>query len=573
MIEEFLAGQLKKAADQIQPGFACPDFSVEIPKNQGYGDYASNISFALAPVLKKKPVEIAEQLIHKLNAQTFPYNGAKVAFYTCQAVGGFINFFLSPEYLMAILAKVDGSYGRCKDPQGRKILLEFVSANPTGPLHIGHGRWAVIGDVLANLLAYTGQKVTREFYVNDTGGQIDRFLASLAAHLESRAVPEDGYKSDYVKEVAVRLKPFYETAHNKGQLTQPKFMADFKRSALAEVLKDQKKTLADFRLKFDSWISEEKFHKKGEVKKILNKFTRSGWTYEAEGAVWFKSSQLGDEKDRVLVRTGGEPTYFLADIAYHNDKIKRGYQKLIDIWGADHHGYEPRLRAAVKVLTKGQKSGLEFKVIIGQLVNLFRAGEPVKMSKRTGEIVTLDEVIEEIGVDAARFMLLQKSADVMMDFDLAKAKEQTDENPVYYVQYAHARISSIWRNLQPIFDAAKKTAPPELARLDWPDFVVKMALKEKTEYWNRITDYETELWKKLAAFPDEIKAAAAHLETHRLTYYLRELAATFHSFYQHCRVITNGQINYWSRAWLVLATRQVFANALGILNVNAPDKM
>lgn len=573
MIEEFLAEQLNKAADQLQPGLAVPRFSVEIPKNKGYGDYASNIAFALAPVLKKRPVEIAEQLTQKLNAQVWPHEGEKVAYYTCQAISGFINFFLAPEYLMAILEKVDAGFGRVRTKKPDLTLLEFVSANPTGPLHIGHGRWAVIGDVLANLLEYTGQKVTREFYINDTGGQIERLLATIVAHLEGTPLPEDGYKGEYVREIALRLKNIYESAKKRRAEKKPRFQKEFQRLVLAEILRDQKKTLTDFRLRFDSWISEERFHKKGEVKKTLAKLTQAGWTYEAENAVWFKSSQLGDEKDRVLVRTGGVPTYFLTDIAYHADKIKRGFDRLIDIWGADHHGYEPRLRAAVKVLNEKLKAKTEFKVIIGQLVNLFRAGEPVRMSKRTGEIVTLDEVIEEIGVDAARFLLLQKSADVMMDFDLAKAKEQTEENPVYYVQYAHARISSIWRNLEPLVNEARKKAAPELAKLSWRDFVIKKARAEKTEYWNKIGNHETELWKKLASFPDEVKEAAESLEAHRLTYYLRELASVFHSFYQHCRVMTNGQVNYWSRAWLVLATRQVFANALGLLGVNAPEKM
>jgi arginyl-tRNA synthetase len=505
------------------------EINVEIPKNQKFGDYTSGCAFSIAKNNNTTP-DLVASTYKKISAQ-IPSS------FIVNAQGPYPNAFIKNEVLWAEILKIDNQYGRNSLGKGSLILLEFVSANPTGPLHIGHGRWAALGDSLGRILEASGYRLTREFFINDLGGQVEMLAKSVAAVKEGKEIPPDGYHGQYLQELAQKVKS--------------KDLEKIKRESISLLLAEQKKVLEKFRVKFDSWFSEEKLHQSEEIKQTLSLLKESGHTYEKDGALWFKSTDFGDDKDRVLERGDGRPTYFLSDIAYHWDKIKRGFNQLVNIWGADHHGYVPRLSAAVGCLPAEKKPGL--KIIIGQLVSLFRSGEPVRMSKRTGDMITLEEVLDEIGVDAARYLLVRTSANTHLDFDLDLAKKHSDDNPVYYVQYAHARICSIFEKQK-----EKNIFPSE----------VPADVKYEFNQWER------DLMKKLISWPDELEVAAKNLEPQRLPRFAEELATVFHVFYHNCCVLDAHQPEQTAvRLQLSRATKNVLAFIFNLLGVEAPVRM
>ncbi|GBR76555.1 arginyl-tRNA synthetase [Candidatus Termititenax persephonae] len=483
------------------------------PKNLDYGDYATNIALRLAKTRQKAPQVIAQELLEKLREKTTDY--------TFTEINGFINVRISDQTLFAELAKINPDYAKPDNLVPEKILLEYVSANPTGPLHIGHGRWAVIGDILARTLAYCGHQVTKEFYINDAGKQIANFVDSVNAARQNQPPPADGYHGAYIAELA-RLD---------GDPVQT--MLDW-----------QKTTLKNIRTEFDNWFSEKTLHASGAVEQALAILQPQ--TYVQDGSLWFKSTDYGDDKDRVLIKSNGEKTYFTADIAYHKNKLDRGFTRLINIWGADHHGYIARVRAAIQALTGSSAQPL--RVILGQLVNLYRGGELVKMSKRTGEMITLQEVLAEIGTDAARYFLAMRSADTALDFDLALAKEQSSDNPVYYVQYAHARICSILRQADASLDSPPSAAP-------------------------KLHPAERLLILKIIRLPDELESVAADYAIQRLCAYAQELAALFHNFYHECKVISEDRQATAQRLSIIRGTQAVLKIVFNLLAIEAPEKM
>lgn len=486
---------------------------VEYPENQDYGHYASPVAMGLARELKKSPRVIAEE-IYVLIHQHEMFSKVEIA------GPGFLNFFLSDRYLASKLKEIfdTDDFGRNNSLSGQHILLEYISANPTGPLHIGHGRWAAVGDSLSRLLKFSGADVFREFYVNDAGVQIGHLRASVEALQNNVEVPEDGYKGSYVQELADQVK---KTGEDPEVLMQ----------------ESQAQTLKIFRTEFDLWFSEKSLHQGTTMKDALEEISQKNASYWSDEALWFKSTEHGkDDKDRVIIKGNGEYTYFASDIAYHRNKIQRGFPILINILGFDHHGYVERVQAAVKVL------GGELTVLLGQMVNLFRNGEPIRMSKRTGDMITLDEVIEEIGTDATRYFLLRRPMNSTVDFDLETAKNSTDDNPVFYVQYAHARIASIIRN-------AKKQA----------------------QFQNFTDDYERALLLETIKFEDLILEVSQSYDLHKIPVYLEELASVYHRFYRHCRII--GEEQESTRLALCVATQKILGIGLDLLGVFAPEKM
>ena len=531
-----IASALKKA--QLEE---ISSWSINKSPQKKFGDYATNVALIAAEYAKKKPREVAQMI-----AENIPLVDSRKLIEKVEIAGpGFINLFVSHEYLYKILNQViqqGPGYGKSKVGEGRRVLLEFVSANPTGPLHIGHGRWAAIGDSLANILDAAGFKTSREFYVNDRGKQIQLLVESVKARTENRAIPDGGYGGEYVKHLAARVRV--------GGTFSPVETLNF-------ILEGQKQTLENLHVKFDHWFSEQEMHAKGEVQEALELLKKLKHTYEKEGALWFKSTDFGDDKDRVLVKSDGELTYFASDVAYHMDKYKRGFDHIINIFGADHHGYVARLKAAVQGLGFDVS---RFEVIIGQLVSLYRGKEQVRVSKRTGEMITLEEVIEEIGIDAARYFLIMRGADTHLDFDLELAKKTTLDNPVYYVQYAHARICSIFRE-------AADRGYKALVRAQ------NFALVRTQDFAFLTDESELDLIRKIADFPDEIAEAALARLPHRLTTYVQELVTIFHSYYHKCRVLGDDKELSCARLALCEATRIVIKNTLNLLGVSAPDKM
>lgn len=494
------------------------DFKVNVPPRKELGDYASNIAILCGRKLGQNPLKLAEKIAQKVKEIDKGKTFSKVEF----AGPGFVNFFLTGNFLQQSILdiqKQDHSWGYRSKGEGERVLLEFVSANPTGPLHVGHGRWAVVGDVIGRLLKAAGCDVATEFYVNNIGAQVEKLEASVKARREGKAVPEGGYGGAYVGEVA-------------GETRDE--MLDY-------LLQQQKKTLADLKVSFNKWFFESELHNKDKVRWAIEKLHDLGVTFEEEGAMWFKSQALGDDKNRVLTREDGRPTYFAADIAYHLGKFERGYDRLIDIWGTDHHGYVGRLKAAMKVLRQPVE---KLEIIIGQLVTLYRGKEAVRMSKRTGEMITLREVIDEIGSDATRFFFSATDVNSHLDFDLELAKKKSHENPVYYVQYAHARICSILNKSE----VQCPTSNVDLSSLIHPA--------------------ERELMFKLQTWPDVVAEAARLRHPHRITEYGKELAAIFHSFYEKCRVLGNP-----ARLALVNASRITLRNVLELLGIAAPESM
>jgi arginyl-tRNA synthetase len=491
------------------------EYSLEVPNNTTYGDYATNLPLKLARPLKKAPKLIAQEFIEKFKKNSDRYEFSEL--------NGFINIKVNDKLLFTEMLGIEKSFGNSNLGKGTKVLIEYVSANPTGPLHIGHGRWAAIGDTLARVLKKCGYQIHREFYVNDIGNQIQNYLRSINAVKNDQPIPEDGYHGHYIKDLA------------KINNDPVEYMKEHQRQVLKNV-----------GVEFDKWFSEKSL--KDELSKILCFLKEKNLTYEKDSAIWFKSSEYGDDKDRVLVKSDGEKTYFLSDIAYHKNKLDRGFTKLINIWGADHHGYVSRVKAAISAIKGIPKDDNTLDVIIGQLVNLFRDGQPVRLSKRTGDIITLEEVAEEIGTDATRYFLARYSTDTTLDFDLTLAKQRSNDNPVYYVQYAHARICSILRQ-------------PEVQNIKSSPRFIKLEPTERN------------LILKLMRFPEELELIANTYAIHRLTAFAEETAKLFHVFYHECRVISDDEQTTVNRLTLIKAVKTVLAIILELLGVSAPEKM
>jgi arginyl-tRNA synthetase len=526
-----------------------PAFEVEAPKHPEHGDLATNAALVLAKQAKMPPRKVAEIIVQNLAP---PENMlAKVE----MAGPGFINFFLTDDFWRGVILdihRLGAAYGNSDLGRGRRIQVEFVSANPTGPLHIGHGRGAALGDALANLLAATGHQVVREYYINDVGNQILTLGKSLWYRLrelqgEKIEFPEDGYQGEYMKDLAREyLKQggdfFWGGPREEDFLVLGRYAAKV-------ILDGIKQDLEDFGVRFDHWFSETELYRRNLVEDSFRLLKEKGFLYEHEGALWFKATAFGDEKDRVVRRGTGATTYFASDIAYHLYKFQQGYDLAVDLWGADHHGYVPRLQAAAEALGYAGR----VKVILVQLVSLVRHGEPVAMTTRGGTFVTLREVLDEVGKDAARFIFLTRRSDAHLEFDLEVAKEQSSENPVYYVQYAHARLASVFRQAEAQGIAVAEPDPARFALLALPE--------------------ELSLLKLLAGYPELVEAAARFLEPHRITYFLTELASQLHSYYYKHRFISDAPSLTQARLWLVQAVRTVLAHGLGILGVTAPEAM
>ncbi len=523
---------------------------IEKPKKEEFGDFSTNVAMQIAPFEKRPPREIASVIADKL--------GGLPGVVKCEVAGpGFVNIFLEKSYWCSVLSEILSSgpeFGRLSIGAHKKVQVEFVSANPTGPLHIGHGRGAAVGDSLAKILKAAGYDVTSEFYINDVGRQMYvlgrsvrlRYLELLGASVE---MPEESYKGGYIKDVA---QDFLDAKGDKFRDTpEEEAIPAFSEFAGALLLKRIEKDLDDFGVSFDKWYSEKSLHERGLVDKTIEDLRGRGHIFESEGALWFRTTEFGDDKDRVLRKADGSLTYFASDIAYHREKIERGFDSLVDVWGADHHGYEGRVKALIKALGYDPA---RLKVVFIQLVALLRGGQPVAMGKREGEFVTLRQVMDEVGRDACRFFFLMRRSDAHLDFDLDLAKSQAPENPVYYVQYCHARIHSILD-----FAAEKGVSLPEAPGAET---LSRLELRE-----------ETEIISKLSMFEEVVEKSAAAMEPHRVTFYLMELAGMFHPYYNRNRVVTEDEALTTARLLLCKAIATVVASGLGLLGVSAPVKM
>ncbi|MFA5255511.1 MAG: arginine--tRNA ligase [Candidatus Omnitrophota bacterium] len=524
--------------------------ALEIPKERSHGDISTNIAMRLVRLSGgKSPVEFANLIVKKM-AGVLGSSSLKGDIEKIEVKPpGFINFFLSRDYLCKVLLDIErerDNYGRTGICRGKKIQIEFVSANPTGPLTIAHGRQAAIGDSLANILSYIGCEVSREYYVNDEGNQMNLLGRSIRARYRElcgikEEFPPDGYMGTYVNDIAGDFRDKYGEKYLKEE-----DIKIFRGFGLKWILDDIKKDLEDFAVNFDVWYSQESLKTSGSIDKALEFLKDKGYIFQSEGATWFRSTEFGDDKDRVLIKSDGSYTYLAPDIAYHLDKYKRGFKSLIDIWGPDHHGYIPRIKAAIQAL--GFERG-SLSVIIAQLATLYRGGNVVKMSTRAGEFVTLREVMDEVGKDVARFAFLMRKVSSHLDFDLDKVKEQSMENPVYYIQYAHARIWSI-------LEFSKDAGLSSRFRSD--------LLKEAEELW---------ILRVLRQFPLVVTISADSLEPYVVLQYLQDLAAAFHSFYNKHRVVCDDPDLSKARLVLVNCVRIVLANGLGLLGVSLPKKM
>jgi arginyl-tRNA synthetase len=543
----------RAAATEGWPDTAMPEVQWEYPPDSAFGDLSTPVSFSLAKLLRRRPREIAAALRRAMSADPLLVDRIEVA------GAGYLNIFVAKTRWQAVIPEVlaaGTAYGRAGSGNGRRVQVEFVSANPTGPLHVGHGRGAALGDAIARLLAAVGYQVEREFYINDAGTQVRLLGESVWARLQeaagrANAFPENGYHGEYVRDVASQLAaadPALQTLE-----TQEGVAACAERGA-ALLLEEVKTDLRDFGVVFDSWFSEKRLFESGEVESALAALRAGGYLYEDGRAVGFRASDFGDEKDRILIRSTGEPTYFTSDIAYHADKIRRGFHKLINIWGADHGGYISRVKAAIHAL--GHDPDI-LQVILLQMVRVLRDGQPVPMSKRSGQFVELREVVSEVGKDAARFLFLTRRSESQLDFDIEVAKRQSMDNPVFYVQYAHARGCSMARKAEET-DLPGPFADADLSGLALPE--------------------ELRLMKLLAVYPEMVRNAALTCEPHRVTAYLQELAAAFHGYFTRYkdseeRVISENRELSRARLAMVAAVRQVVANGLGLLGVSAPERM
>ncbi len=551
-LKQKLIALLTEAAARAQqegklPMVALPEITIEHPQNASHGDYASSFPLKLARAAGVRPLAIAEELIKLMNPIA-EVETVKVA------PPGFINFTLKAGWLNSQLEPVEQAgenYGSIDFGKGKKVQIEFVSVNPTGPLHVGHGRGAIYGSTLANVLAISGHNVEKEYYINDAGNQIDAFSKTLFARYKQSLgieaeMPENGYFGAYMIDLAKEI--IGEKGDRFAKMPEAEGLKELGEIGLQKMVASIRHDLELIGVSFDVWFSERSLYAKGQFKTVMDMLRKNGYLVEKENATWFASTALGEDKDNVVIRGDGTPTYFAADIAYHYNKfIERKFEKVIDIWGADHQGHVNRMKAVVGAL--GIKPE-RLKIIISQLVTLKRGNEIVRLSKRSGDIITLREVVDEVGADACRFFFLQRSADSQMDFDLELAKKQSAENPVYYVQYAHARIASILRLAEEKGidfsdgDVSQLTAEPELA-----------------------------LIRKLLLLPELVETVSATLEPHHLTYYAQDLATVFHVFYRDCRVVSDNEIQTKARLRLVAATKTVLARTLHLLGMNAPEKM
>ena len=532
---------------ELSSNTALDEITLERPKNRDHGDYATSIALALAKSAGKPPRQIAEIIAGSLKSN-------EIIERIDIAGPGFINITLVKASQGAVVNAIFAQgekYGEVKILAGVKINLEFISANPTGPLHLGHTRWAAVGDALARVLIAGGAKVAREFYINDRGNQMDLFGASLAASALGQAKPEDGYQGQYIDELAQEIlvkKPEYR------ELSGQSAIEAFREAGYELQLAQQRKVLVNFGTRFDIWFSERSLHSGDGIDKALATLKSQGHTYEDEGAIWLRTTDFGDDKDRVLVKSGGELTYFSSDTAYYLDKRRRGFDICIYMLGADHHGYVGRLKATAACA--GDDPEYNIHVLIGQLVKIIEGGQEIKLSKRAGTIITLEELVEKVGVDAARYTLIRYPVDTPMVLDIDLLKKRTNDNPVFYVQYAHARICAVLRN-------AKDLSIP---------YGINSYQAELLTH-----DRERELLGSLAEFPRVVASAAELRQPHRIARYIEELATLYHGFYNDCRVLPLGDESpsaiHSSRASLCDATRQVISNALNLLGVSAPEKM
>jgi arginyl-tRNA synthetase len=528
-----------------------PDITLEEPKIDAHGDLATNFAMAGAAVQKMAPRKIAEAVVDHITDPDGLIEKTEIA------GPGFINFFIRPSAWLPVIHEIhqqDTAYGAEDLGGGQKVQVEFVSANPTGPLHIGHGRGAVVGDSIAALLDFCGYRVEREYYINDAGRQIltlGRSVYLRCCQLAGQNVefPEDAYQGDYIKDIA--RSAIAEKEQSLFDLPPDKAEEELSGLAAEQILAGIRQDLENLGVCFDRWYSEQTLYDTGKVEAAIAFLKQKDLIYEHGGALWFCATAFGDEKDRVVVRQNGQTTYFASDIAYHLEKYERGYDRVIDVWGADHHGYVPRLTAAISAM--GRQSS-QFTVILTQLVNLLRNGRPISMSTRAGQFVTLSDVIREVGRDAARFIFLTRHHESPLDFDLEVAKAKTNDNPVYYVQYVHARISSI----------CKKAADQSPGVQNTPESEDLQRLSEAEEI---------ALIKKMGKYPEVISGAAALMEPHRIAYYLMDLAALFHAYYNKHRVLTDDTKLSTARLHLVVAVQKVIRNGLKLLGVSTPEIM
>jgi arginyl-tRNA synthetase len=541
----------------LLPSNQVPEFEVETPKHEGQGDFSTNFAMVSAKLQKMAPAKIAKSLVEAISDTPHTPLGSVVE--KIEVAGpGFINFFLSPGAWHPVVDQVlkqDATFGASAIGSGKRVQVEFVSANPTGPLHVGHGRGAAVGDAVGNILSFAGFDVQKEYYINDSGRQIRTLGTSVWLRLQQiqgKTVdfPQDCYQGDYIRDIAkevrdARGKDLADTDEKQGVEICARFAA-------GKILAGIRSDLDDFGVRFDNWFSEQSLYDSGRVQTAIENFKEKDLIYEKDGALWFRTEKFGDEKDRVVVRNNGLTTYFASDIAYHDEKYERGFDRVIDVWGADHHGYIKRIDAAV--VATGRKSE-QFDVILVQLVNLLRDGNPVQMSTRAGEFVTLKDIVDEVGKDAARFMFLSRSYDSGLDFDLELAKKKSADNPVYYVQYVHARITGI-------LNKAK-----DEGLIDQIDFNAGSNLEKL------LAEEELKLIKHMAAFREQVEKSAETLHPHVVFTYLMSLASAFHAYYNRHKVIMEDRSLSLARLSLVLAVKKVIRNGLTLLGVSAPERM
>lgn len=527
-----------------------PVFALEVPKDKSHGDLATNAAMQLTKLAKKNPRQIAEAIIEHLDRERASIESAEIA------GPGFINFRMDKSYLYPIITEAleaGENYGRVEAGQGARVQVEFVSANPTGSLHLGHARGAAVGDSLCNVLDFAGYEVTREYYINDAGKQVENLALSLEARYRQALgheaeMPEDGY---YGEDIIGFARGLAEQEGDKLlQLSAEERFAYFRSFGLEKELEKIKRDLGRFRVGFDVWYSETSLYESGQVEQGLEALKASGHVYEEEGATWLSTMPFGDDKNRVLVKNDGSYTYLTPDIAYHRDKFGRGFDRMINIWGADHHGYIPRVKAAMAALGNDPE---KLTVLIAQMVSLFQNGEKMKMSKRTGKAVTMEDLMDEVGVDAIRYFFSMRSMDSHLDFDMDLAISTSNENPVFYVQYAHARICSIFRQAE-----EQGIAVPAVGSVNYGK------LNAEAEY---------DLIRKIGELPQEIAEAAAQYAPHRLIRYVYELASELHSYYRAERVITEDADQTAARLALLGAIRIAIANVLRLVGVSAPERM
>ncbi len=554
-IKQIVLDAAKKAYENgALPSDQVPEMEIEEPRHKSQGDYSTNFAMVSASIQKMAPTKIAKSILSEIKTNETGSLIEKVEI----AGPGFINFFLSNEAWHPLVDRIleqDNAYGASDIGKNERVQVEFVSANPTGPLHVGHGRGAAVGDSVGNILSFAGFDVQKEYYINDSGRQIRTLGTSVFLRLQQMTgkkieFPDDCYKGDYIKDLAGEI--LETNGEEFVQKDEKEAIEACARFAAKKILKGIQEDLQNFGVTFDQWFSEQSLYDTGRVQKAIKDFKSKDLIYEQDGAYWFRTEDFGDEKNRVIVRNNGLTTYFASDIAYHMEKYERGFDRVIDVWGADHHGYIKRIDASV--VASGRKSE-QFEVILVQLVNLLRGGKPFQMSTRAGEFVTLKDIVDEVGKDAARFMFLSRSYDSGLDFDLELAKQKNSENPVYYVQYVHARITGI------LLKAVQEKIIKDI------DF-------QKGEHNNLLNSpEEVDLLKILNKFQENVEKSAKTLHPHVIFTYLMTLASAFHGYYNKHKVITeNGELTL-GRLGLVLCVKKVIRNGLALLGVSAPERM